>query len=271
MMKKLIYIFILMFTLNAAAIAQEGKATAAKVDEEDKELLDDLYLSDTEFFLKYVEQMASADSAFLYKSYSNLEDPEIKIYILRIAVKKGLSDEWVYRIFMQALAESVNDINFRNLKKTSDSWKVRAAAAYLIYQNPSGIDAQKKLDYVRVLVSMIREDPEERGQAASALALGKLFETEEGGDGDAMYKRYDLLRKDTIVAILNEKLNKIHINDQFLCWALVKSLGYLKSEKSFFLMLKTRKKGFNQKVMLEISRTTRAITGGGGSSPAKTN
>jgi len=269
-MKRIFFalLLVIQFGLYSVYGQEAGKDGASDIvlDEEDKEFQEDLYLTDTEYFKKYVEKYTGADAKFLAQSYSSSNDPEIRIYILRLLSKKGFSDPFVAQIFRRALEEGIRNPNQHNRMNISDNWKVRAAAAFLIHENPDGIGDEQKRSYVMGLLYMIKIDPEERCQAASALALGKLFEKGDEAKGDGAkegFARYNVLKKDVIVEVLLQKLDKVHINDQFLCWALVKALGYTKSPRGFFPLMLTRKKGFNDKVKLEISRSLTAITGGG--------
>ncbi len=264
-MKKLVSILSLILVMGVLSGYAQDKPPVDQVDEEDKAVMEDLELSDTAFFKKYVEKFSGANTEFLYKTYITVDEPEIKIYILFKAIEKGLNDPFVFKIFNAGLAESIKNLTYQDrMRDHADNWKVRATAAYLISTKPQ-VDDGKKLALIKTMLLILREDPEERCQGIAAMTLGKLFA--EGGKGASdgknggKYKRYNLLRKDTIVNIINTKLDKTSINNQYLCWALVKAVGYLKSEKSFFVLVRTRKRGFNEKVKLEISHSMRAITG----------
>ncbi|MDH4128325.1 MAG: hypothetical protein OEV44_06200 [Spirochaetota bacterium] len=240
----------------------------ANVDKEDESLKDELKLTDTEFFQKYVEKYNNANPQFLLSSFINEDDTEIKIYILRTAAKKGFNDAVTNKLFTLALQEGAWDTRVGNYTQMADNWKVRAAAAYLIHEKPDGIEENGKREFSRKLILMMKYDPEERCRGIAVLTLGKLFEKAES-KGDPGSGRYDFLNRDTIIDILNARLDKISTSDQFFCWSLVKALGYLKSEKSFYLLFRTRKKGFNQKIKLEISRSVQAIVGDTSSSTPK--
>ncbi len=264
-MKKFVSILTFILLMGALSGYTQDKTPADQVDEEDKAVMEDLELSDTAFFKKYVEKFASKSTEFLYKTYITVDDPEIKVYILFKAIDKGLNDPFVFKIFNAGLAESIKNLSYQDrMRDQADNWKVRATAAYLISTKPT-MEDNKKLALIKTLLLILREDPEERCQGIAAMTLGKLFA--EGGQGASdgkdggKYRRYNLLRKNTIVNIINTKLDKTHLNDQYLCWALVKTVGYLKSESSFFVLIRTRKRGFNEKVKLEISHSMRAITG----------
>ncbi len=271
-MKRIYFILLSVLLLVSCPLLGQEKEDLV-LDEEDKQFQEDLYLTDSEYFQKYVEKFEAADADFLYKSYIEMDDPQVKIFILRLALKKGLNEAMIFKIFDTALEEGLYNRNITIKSQIDDTWKVRAAAAYIIAQNPNGIEPKYKRRFVNRLIRVMKTDTEERCRGMAAICLGKLFANEgessgsEAGEAGKKYQRYDVLNKDTIVTILNSRLKRISRSDQFFCWALVKAIGYLKSPKSFFVLLETRKKAFNDKVKLEISRSLDAIVGGSSASP----
>lgn len=223
----------------------------------------DLSLTDAEFFKKYVDQFGSGNTQYLYKSYVSVDDPEIKIFIL-LSAKDKWNDPFAFKIFQLALGEGFTDSTLSDPQRISASWKVRATAAYLIYQKPQGLE-KYKVKYIYSLLNMMKQDPEERCRGIAVLTLARLFSTEHQKEEKS--NRNDVTQKNTIIEILTDRLDKISVNDQFFCWALVKALGDLASPKSFYTLLSTRKKGFNEEIKREISKSVQAIVGsskGGG-------
>ncbi|MDH5681918.1 MAG: hypothetical protein OEZ36_10035 [Spirochaetota bacterium] len=259
-MKKLILTAIMTMFLGVTAysITEEGN-----FDKEDETLKSDLYLSEEDFMLKYVKMMQGADSAYLYKIYSNTDVPETKIAILIMAAEKGFNDPYVLKMYSEGLRESFfNYSQYKQPLAASDNWRVRAAAAYQIFKKPTGIEPANKRKLILALMFNMRNDPQDRVQGISALALAKLFEGETDDPGKPV-DRTDVLTKGAVIEMVNEQLVRVTTTQQFYCWALVKATGILKSNKSFFVLLETRKRGFNQKVKLEISRSLTNISGGG--------
>ncbi len=224
----------------------------------------DLYLSDDEFIKNNINKLDKVDGKFILKNYMSFDDPEIKIYILQIGAKKGFGDPDIVKMFDIALEDGIANPVYGENNTLSKLWRVRVASAYLLSENQDGLDNDTKYRFVHRLIRTMKSDPEERCRAMAAIAIGKLYEKvqEEKAEDKKkdLYARYNVLRKDTIVAIVNERLRRVTKNEQFLCWGLVKSLGHLKSKQSFYILIITRKRGFNEEVMLEISRSLNAIT-----------
>ena len=235
------------------------------IDPEDEQFKTDLYLTDTQFFQKYVEKFTSVSPRFLLDSYKRILEVKSRIYVLRVAAQKKVwNDPAIAQLFYRALTAGILDHEFYMSHNVSNQWKLRAAAAFLIQQSVDTLENKTKLLWTKALLVLLREDPEEFVQGAAALALGKLFEhtvapAHSEKKQRQRYWRYDLLNKEVIVQILNRRLLKISDKDQFLCWTLVKALGYTKSKDSFYPLLFTRSKGFHQKVRWEISRSISAI------------
>ncbi len=263
-MKKIAIILTFLLIISSySGFAQEDKTSKETSKSENTELQKELGLTDTEFTKKYIEKLGSANDDFLYQSYITFEDTEVKMAILKLSQKK-ISNPTITKIYRTALEEGIWNENQAKKQNISDQWKVRASAAYFIHENAGSVTSNKNLKvmFTRILIARMYLDPEERCRAMAVLTLAKLYEKDSETSESKSYNLHTL-KKEVIVDIITDRLRRVSISDQFLCWALVKSLGYLKSKRAFFILLETRKRGFNIKVMLEISKSMQAIVGSG--------
>lgn len=246
---------LLLFMGTVELLAQEPSSDLS-IDKENQEFLTDLNLDEFDYFKKYVDQYASVSSQQLYRAYSNEENPNIRALMLHSAIKKGWGDPIVVEIFTWAIQSGIGDKHSLPRNYVSSNWKVRATAAHLIHENPTGIERTAKEQLAFALFRTLQEDPNDRCQGLSALALAKLLE------GEKEPQTGSLIHQEFLVTTLQNKLDRTSIFNSYLAWSLVRALGYLKSPRSFYPLLKIRNRGYIPKVHLEISRTLNAITSG---------
>lgn len=213
---------------------------------ENSDTLDDLYLSDEEFELKYLNQLTSVKD--LRIAYIRSDDVQEKILLL-----KRLSDFLQNDLAFDTVIEAINEEK-PSLRGGDQFWKLRASAIHFLGENGVTLSQKKRFIILKKTAQRFKIEKSPRVIAVSAFTLVKLAK-----DDPSTISTHRLFNKRTISYLLSDRLLQLKPNENYLCWALTKASIQLGDPNAFLALKEVRKKPFHPKVLVQIQKALQIL------------